>query len=91
MNLENRRYKLKEIYNIVVLGNTGVGKSSLLNMLGGKDDAFEVGDNPESVTQYSNSKVLRFMGKESNIPLRLIDTLVLIKRTWFILRIWLIL
>jgi tRNA U34 5-carboxymethylaminomethyl modifying GTPase MnmE/TrmE len=74
MMMENREYKLKEIYNMVVLGNTGVGKSSLLNMLGGKDDAFEVGDNTESVTQYSNSKVLRFMGKESNILLRLIDT-----------------
>ncbi len=74
MTLENRQYKLKEIYNIVVLGNTGVGKSSLLNMLGGKDDAFVVGDDTESVTQYSNSQVLRFMGKESNILLRLIDT-----------------
>ena len=30
----------ENIYNIVVLGNTGVGKSSLLNMLGGDQDAF---------------------------------------------------
>ena len=65
--------KLKDIYNIVVLGNTGVGKSSLLNMFAGSE-AFEVGDNAVSETQIASAKVYKFMGKDDGIQLRLIDT-----------------
>ena len=66
--------KLKDIYNIVVLGDTGVGKSSLLNMFAGTD-AFEVGNRDESETPIISAKVFRMIGREFNsIQLRLIDT-----------------
>ena len=64
----------KKVYNIVVLGNTGVGKSSLLNMLAGEEDLFEVGDKATSQTHVASSKVHRFMGKSDALNLRLVDT-----------------
>ena len=47
---------MERIYNIAVLGNTGVGKSSLLNMLAGDQNAFEVSNdliNYANLTKYS--------------------------------------
>ena len=66
--------QLKETYNIVVLGNTGVGKSSLLNMFAGQEPLFVVGDNAVSETQVASSKVHRFLGKADGVQLRLVDT-----------------
>ena len=65
--------KLKDVYNIVVLGNTGVGKSALLNMFAGQD-VFTVGDAAMSETQIASSRVINFLGKADAIKLRLIDT-----------------
>ncbi len=62
------------IYNIVVLGNTGVGKSSLLNMLAGNQNAFIVGDEGNSQTQLTSYDVYKFLGKQDGIKLRLVDT-----------------
>ena len=45
------------VFNVVVLGNTGVGKSSLLNMLAGAD-AFKVGDGAISETSLTNARHL---------------------------------
>ena len=65
----------ERIYNIVVLGNTGVGKSSLLNMLAGDDNAFQVGEGASSETQLASSRVHRLMAHPPPaIQLRLIDT-----------------
>jgi predicted GTPase len=62
------------MYNIVVLGNTGVGKSSLLNMLAGSQGAFIVGDRAYSETQLTIYKEFRLMGKPDSIRVRLVDT-----------------
>jgi len=62
------------MYNIVVLGNTGMGKSSLLNMLAGNQDAFIVGDRAYSETQLTIFKEFRLMGKPDGLKLRLVDT-----------------
>ena len=64
----------ERIYNIVVLGNAGVGKSSLLNMFAGDENAFEVGETARSVTQVASSKVYRFMNECDGLLVRLIDT-----------------
>ena len=63
----------KNVYNVVVLGNTGVGKSSLLNMLAGMD-AFKVGDGAMSETSLTTAQLHKLMGKPDGIQLRLIDT-----------------
>ena len=60
----------KKSYNVVVLGNTGVGKSALLNMIAGRD-AFSVGDRATSETQASASTTCTFNGI---CELRLFDT-----------------
>jgi len=62
------------MYNIVLLGPTGVGKSSLLNMLAGNQDAFKVGDRAYSETQSTIYKEFKLMGKQDGIKLRLVDT-----------------
>jgi GTPase Era involved in 16S rRNA processing len=64
----------QKIYNIVVLGNTGVGKSSLLNMLAGNQNAFIVGDRAYSETQLTIYKEIRLMGRPDGLKLRLVDT-----------------
>ena len=64
---------LKDVYNVVVLGNTGVGKSALLNMFAG-EDLFKVGDSAMSETSIAASQVHKFMGRPDAINLRLIDT-----------------
>ena len=64
---------LKDVYNVVVLGNTGVGKSALLNMFAGVD-SFKVGDSATSETSIAAAHVHKFMGKPDAIQLRLIDT-----------------
>jgi predicted GTPase len=67
--------KLKKVYNICALGNTGVGKSSFLNMLAGIRDAFLVGESSiASQTQLAESKLFKFDNKDDQIELRLIDT-----------------
>jgi predicted GTPase len=63
----------KSIYNVVVLGNTGVGKSSLLNMLAGQD-VFRVGEGAMSETSLTKASVHRLFDNNSAIQLRLIDT-----------------
>ena len=63
----------KSVYNVVVLGNTGVGKSSLLNMLAGKD-VFKVGDGAMSETSLTSAQVHNLMDKSDGIRMRLIDT-----------------
>jgi predicted GTPase len=68
------------IFNIEVLGNTGVGKSSLCNMLAYNQNAFKVGDEGTSQTQLTSEtqltvyKEFKFMGKPDGIKLRLVDT-----------------
>ena len=63
----------QRIFNVVVLGNTGVGKSSLLNMLAG-EDAFRVGEGSTSETQLATGHVCRLLGRHDGLQLRLIDT-----------------
>ena len=61
-------------YKVVVLGNTGVGKSSFLNMLAGQENAFKVGDGAMSETALTSAKNFRFLGRHDGVELRLIDT-----------------
>ena len=58
---------------IVALGNTGVGKSSLLNMLAG-EDVFAVGESAMSETQMATARDRHFMGSGEKVLVRLIDT-----------------
>ena len=62
------------IFNIVVLGNTGVGKSSLMNMFAQNENLFVVGHSAASETQLASVKECLFLGKEGNFRMRLIDT-----------------
>ena len=64
----------EKIYNVVVLGNTGVGKSSFLNMLAGREDAFKVGDGAMSETALTTAQVHAFLGHGDRVKLNLIDT-----------------
>jgi predicted GTPase len=62
------------IYNVIALGNTGVGKSSLMNMLSGKEDEFEVNNDAVNYANVIESKVFNAMGENKYPKLRLIDT-----------------
>ena len=66
----------KKTYNICALGNTGVGKSSLLNMLGNVqvDEKFEVGAGANAQTNEVECKYKTFLGDPSEINLCLVDT-----------------
>ena len=63
-----------QIFNVVVLGNTGVGKSSLMNMLAQNESLFKVGHSAASETQLALVKECRFLGKKDGFRMRLIDT-----------------
>ena len=63
-----------KIFNIVVLGNTGVGKSSLLNFLSNNKEAFPEGDTATSVTSKAQFKVFKWMGDPKNQNIRFCDT-----------------
>ena len=62
------------IYNIVVFGITGVGKSSILNMLAGKEEAFNEGSNSNSKTTVTIHQTHTYNGHSEGIKLRLVDT-----------------
>jgi GTPase SAR1 family protein len=62
------------IYNVIALGNTGVGKSSLMNMLSGNENEFEVNNNAINYANVIESKVFNAMGENKYPKLRLIDT-----------------
>ena len=64
----------KHIYNIVVLGNTGSGKSALLNMFAGKENAFKVGLSINPETKFTTSQIHNYNGTANGYTLRLIDT-----------------
>ena len=64
--------RMPRIYNIVVLGNTGVGKSSLMNMLAQDENLFTVGHSAASETQLATVKQVRFLGKKKNFIMRLV-------------------
>ena len=64
----------KYIYNIAVLGNTGVGKSGLLNMFAGEENAFKVGKSVNSETKQTTHQIRTYNSKSDGIMLRLIDT-----------------
>ena len=63
-----------QIYNIVVLGNTGVGKSSLLNFLSNNKNAFPEGDTAISVTSKAQFNVSKWLGDDKNKTVRFCDT-----------------
>jgi small GTP-binding protein len=59
--------------NIVVIGSTGVGKSSLLNTLcGSKENEFYVSASGQSVTNETTSKIFKWRNSENKV--RLVDT-----------------
>jgi predicted GTPase len=62
------------VRNIVALGSTGVGKSSLLNMFAGEQHAFKVGESVKSETQLTEHKVFNALGDETRFKIRLVDT-----------------
>ena len=62
------------IFNVVVLGNTGVGKSSLMNMFAQNPNLFKVGHSAMSETQLASTQECRFLGKKEGFRMRLIDT-----------------
>ena len=72
---KSKSQPLQKIYNVVALGNTGVGKSSLLNMLG-STNMFKVGEEADAQTQITvyNTNQLLFMGETNEINLCLVDT-----------------
>ena len=74
VSADNADASTYRIYNIVALGNSGVGKSSLLNMLAGDEEAFNVGHTASSVTEFTESRVFRFMNESDGIRVRLVDT-----------------
>jgi predicted GTPase len=61
-------------FNIVVLGNTGVGKSALLSYLAGQPDKFTVGDTSASQTQFASSQKCKLFAKQDGVRIRLVDT-----------------
>jgi GTP-binding protein EngB required for normal cell division len=63
-----------QCYNIVVLGNTGVGKSALLNYLAGQRNAFTVGDTTDAQTQLAKSRIFKLFSKPDGVRIRLVDT-----------------
>ena len=64
----------ERIFNVVVLGNTGVGKSSLMNMFVQNPNLFKVGHSAMSETQLASVQECRFLGKKNGLKMRLIDT-----------------
>ena len=64
---------MADVFKVVALGNTGVGKSSLLNMLAG-EDVFAVGESAMSETQMVTARDRHFMGSGDKVLVRLIDT-----------------
>jgi len=66
----------EKVYNIVALGNTGVGKSSLLNMLA-NSDIFQVGNGAvlsKTQTTIQNNPASTFLGLTDEIKMILVDT-----------------
>ena len=64
----------QRLYKVVILGSTGVGKSSMLNMLAGREDAFKVGEGAMSETSLATAQDHRFLGRPDAIQVRLVDT-----------------
>ena len=56
------------------MGSTGVGKSSLLNMFSGEQNAFKVGESVNSETQLTEHKVFNSLGDNNRFKIRLVDT-----------------
>jgi predicted GTPase len=67
---------MERIYNIAVLGNTGVGKSSLLNCLAGDktQQKFEVNQNAVNLANLTKYCEFHALGESNRPKLRLIDT-----------------
>lgn len=63
-----------KVYNMVVLGNTGVGKSALMNFISGQKDAFLVGDTSATGTTLTQSKEFKLFGRDDGLKVRLVDT-----------------
>ena len=60
----------KQRYNLVAIGTTGVGKSSLLNMFLETPDAFKVGETSYSETNVTSYKLAEY----EKVKLKIIDT-----------------
>ena len=54
---------MDKVYNTVVVGNTGVGKSALMDTLGGGDTIFQESDKATSETKLASAKQYEWCGK----------------------------
>ena len=63
-----------KVYNLVAIGNTGVGKSALFNFLSNSIGAFPEGDTACSVTSKAYYKEFKWMGDEKSHTVRFCDT-----------------
>ena len=64
----------RSVYNVVVLGPSGVGKSSLMNMFALNEQLFSIHNSSISQNHLATVKECHFLRKKDSFRLRLVDT-----------------